>query len=72
LKHDLARAFNQLKPKQKLAVTMFYGIGYDYPKPMEQIAVELDVSAERARQLVRQAECALRKLSGIELLEQYL
>ena len=72
LKHDLTIAFNQLKPKQKLAVTMFYGIGYDYPKPMEQIAVELDVSAERARQLVRQAECALRKLSGIELLEQYL
>jgi len=72
LKHELAKALNNLKPKQKLAVTMFYGIGYEYPKPMEQIADELEVTGERARQLVRQGECALRKLSGIGILEKYL
>ena len=38
---------------------------------MDQIAEELNVTGERARQLVRQAENALRALPGIELLEQY-
>ena len=72
LKYDLKRALEMLKPKQKSAIEMFYGIGYDYPKPMEQIALELSVTGERARQLVRQAELGLKKMSGIKLLEQYL
>jgi len=72
LKYDLTRALELLKPKQKAAIEMFYGIGYEYPKPMEQIAIELSVTGERARQLVRQAELGLKKMSGIKLLEQYL
>ena len=72
LKYDLTRALELLKPKQKSAIEMFYGIGYDYPKPMEQIAIELSITGERARQLVRQAELGLKKMSGIKLLEQYL
>jgi RNA polymerase primary sigma factor len=72
LKYDLTRALKLLKPKQKSAIEMFYGIGYDYPKPMEQIAIELSITGERARQLVRQAELGLKKMSGIKLLEQYL
>ncbi len=72
LQYELGKALSNLKPKQKTAIEMFYGIGYDYPKPMEQIAEELGVTGERARQLVRQAELALKKLSGIELLEKYL
>jgi len=38
---------------------------------MDQIAEELDVTGERARQLVRQAENALKAMPGIKLLEQY-
>ena len=72
LKYDLSRALGLLKPKQKAAVEMFYGIGHEYPKPMEQIAIELSVSGERARQLVRQAELGLKNMSDIKLLEQYL
>ena len=72
LQFELGKALNNLKPKQKLAIAMFYGIGYDYAKPMECIAEELGVTGERARQLVRQAELALKKLSGIEILEKYL
>lgn len=69
---DLQRALGQLRPKQREAVTRFYGIGFEYPQCMEQIAEELDVTGERARQLVRQAELALKGLPGIKLLEQYL
>jgi RNA polymerase primary sigma factor len=72
LQYDLQRALDQLKPKQRAAITRFYGIGMEYAQCMEQIAEELEVTGERARQLVRQAEIELAKLPGIKLLEQYL
>lgn len=69
---DLQRALSQIPEKQRIAVCMNYGIGYEYAKPMEQIAEELNVTGERARQLVRLGEQSLRSLPGIKLLEQYL
>ncbi len=69
---DLQRALNQLPDKQRIALCMNYGIGYEYAKPMEQIAEELGVTGERARQLVRLAEKGLQAMPGIKLLEQYL
>jgi len=72
LQYDLQRALDQLKPKQRAAITRFYGIGFEYAQCMDQIAEELEVTGERARQLVRQAELELAKLPGIKLLEQYL
>ena len=69
---DLQRALNQLPEKQRLALTMNYGIGFEYAKPMEQIAEELNITGERARQLVRLAEKGLQSMPGIKLLEQYL
>jgi DNA-directed RNA polymerase sigma subunit (sigma70/sigma32) len=38
---------------------------------MERIAEELNVTGERARQLVRQAEKSLRGMEDINLLKQY-
>tara|TARA_R110000868_G_scaffold334711_1_gene595417 strand:- start:877 stop:1617 length:741 start_codon:yes stop_codon:yes gene_type:complete len=72
LQFDLQRALNHLKPKQRAAITRFYGIGFEYAQSMDQIAEELKVTGERARQLVRQAELDLAKVPGIKLLEQYL
>lgn len=72
LQFDLMRALGQLKPKQQEALTRFYGIGFEYPQCMDQIAEEMSVTGERARQLVRAAERELSKLPGIELLQQYL
>ena len=70
--YDLQRALSQIPEKQRIAVCMNYGIGYEYAKPMEQIAEELNITGERARQLVRLGEQSLRSLPGIKLLEQYL
>ena len=70
-RYDLDRALSQLKPKQREAVCRFYGIGFEYEQCMDQIAEEMGVTGERARQLVRQAENALKALPGIKLLEQY-
>ena len=72
MQFDLQRVLSQLPEKQRLALCMNYGIGYEYAKPMEQIAEELGVTGERARQLVRLAEKGLQAMPGIKLLEQYL
>jgi RNA polymerase primary sigma factor len=72
LQFDLTRALGQLKPKQEEAIRRFYGIGLEYPQCMDQIAEEMGVTNERARQLVRGAATALTTVPGIELLEQYL
>lgn len=72
LQFDLSRALQKLKSKPREAVCRFYGIGYEYPQVMDQIAEEMQVTGERARQLVRQGEKDLRNLSGIKLLEKYL
>ena len=72
LKELLNVALNNLKPKQRDAVKMFYGIDREYPMHMEHIAEELNVTGERARQLVRQGEKALKGVEGIDKLMQYL
>ena len=72
MQFDLQRVLSQLPEKQRLALCMNYGIGYEYAKPMEQIAEELNITGERARQLVRLAEKGLQSMPGIKLLEQYL
>jgi RNA polymerase primary sigma factor len=72
LRFDMHRALNQLPEKQREAVTRFYGIDREYAQCMEQIAEELNITGERARQLVRMAETALRAMPGIKLLDQYL
>ena len=72
LKRGIASALAKLNQKQAAAVKMFYGIDSEYPKCMDQIAEELNVSGERARQLVRAGEKALKQVSGIALLEEYL
>ena len=70
--YELQRVLAQLPEKQKEAVTRFYGIGFEFPQCMQQIAEELQVTGERARQLVRQAEREIKNVPGIKLLEQYL
>ena len=72
LKEMLSVALNSLKPKQRDAVKMFYGIDRDYAMHMEHIAEELNVTGERARQLIRQGEKALQSVKGIDKLLQYL
>lgn len=72
LRYDLHRALNQLKPKEREAVMRFYGLGLEYAQCMEQIAEEMSVTGERARQLVRAGEKALAALPGIQTLAQYL
>jgi RNA polymerase primary sigma factor len=70
--NELARLLEQINAKQAEALVLFYGIGQEYPLCMEAIAEKLEVTGERARQLVRAAEKALRSVAGSESLLQYI
>ena len=70
LRYDLSRALAALKPREAEAISRFYGIGQEYAQCTEQIAEEMGITGERARQLVRSAEMAL-KTSG-KILQKYL
>lgn len=70
--NELARLLEQINAKQAEALVLFYGIGQEYPLCMEAIAEKLEVTGERARQLVRAAEKSLRSVAGSESLLQYI
>lgn len=69
---ELESMLGELKPREREALTKFYGVGWEYAHPMEQIAEEMGITNERARQLVRRAEEALKKSSNIEMLRKWI
>lgn len=71
-KFDLESILEELKPREKEALTRFYGIGWEYAQPMEQIAEEMGITNERARQLVRRSEDTLKNLNNIDVLRKWL
>jgi RNA polymerase primary sigma factor len=72
LRADLQRALGRLPERQREALTRFYGIDREYAQSAEQIAVELNVTGERARQLIRAGEKSIKAQPGSELMLQYL
>ena len=64
LKKDLDNALSTLKPKQRKVIEMYYCIGHEFSKSMEQIGKEMNITKERVRQLINQA---LEKLKFTDL-----
>lgn len=69
---ELEYILSVLKTREREALTRFYGIGWEYPQPMEQIAEEMFITNERARQLVRRSEETIKKIKNIDLLRKWL
>jgi RNA polymerase primary sigma factor len=69
---ELGEALKKLKPRHTEAICRFFGVGYEYAQPMEQIGEEMGIGTEGARYLVKGAESALRKIDGIDELRNYL
>lgn len=69
---ELENILSTLKPREREAITRFYGIGWEYAQPMEQIAEEMCITNERARQLVRRSEETIKKINNINLLKKWL
>lgn len=68
---DLNRALNYLPTKQRDAIKMYYGIDYTKPKSMEEVGLELNITNERVRQLIRSGEKTLSEVSG-KILKNYI
>ena len=71
LNTDINRALNYLPEKQRMVIKMYYGIDYKKPIPMDQIAVEMKLTSERVRQLIRRGEKILSEVSN-KILIKYL
>lgn len=61
LKKDIERALSILKPNERKAIKMFYSIGYDFNYSMKKIALKLNISEERVRQIIREGEKKLKQ-----------
>lgn len=72
LRFDLQRALSQLKPKQREAISRYYGIGVEYPQTVEEIARQLGCTGNRVYQLIDAAMLALKDAPTTTLLAQYL
>jgi RNA polymerase primary sigma factor len=68
---DINRSLNYLPIKQRNAIKMYYGIGYIKPMSMEEVGLELNITNERVRQLIRSGEKTLSEVSG-KILKKYI
>lgn len=58
---ELQAALDTLSRRERTILTMFYGIGMDYPCNLQEIADRIGLSCERVRQLRKQALQKLRR-----------
>ena len=68
---DINRSLNYLPDKQRDVIKMYFGIDYNKPKTMDEIALELNISNERVRQLIRRGEKLLYEVSN-NILKKYI
>jgi RNA polymerase primary sigma factor len=69
---ELKMILNSLTEIEYDAITKFYGFGYEYAWPMDDVAEHLKLSTERARQIVKKAERKLQKHPNLDILRKYL
>ncbi|WP_285654767.1 RNA polymerase sigma factor RpoD/SigA [Allomuricauda sp. NBRC 101325] len=72
LQIEIEGILNQLSNREAYIIKMLYGIGGRNPLGMEQIAYDLDITAERVRQLKTKALTKLRESSKTNLLREYI
>lgn len=69
---ELKLVLNSLTEIEYLAITQYYGFGYDFAKSIDDIAKLMNLTNERIRQIIRQAERKLRKHPKLDILRKYL
>ncbi|HNP22357.1 MAG TPA: RNA polymerase sigma factor RpoD/SigA [Panacibacter sp.] len=72
LQKEIRLAFEVLSQRQKEILCYFYGIGFDDPMSIEDIARKYNLTRERVRQIRDQAIGKLRSASRTELLRVFL
>ena len=72
LKLELNDILEILTYREAYIIKMYFGIGINDTMGLEQIALNLDLTTERVRQIKVKALARLRKSSKIEVLKEYL
>jgi RNA polymerase primary sigma factor len=72
LRLTLQRALGALTEREKLVLSMHYGLGDVPRKPLREIGRQLELSTERIRQIEEKAIEKLRSTQSAELLKSYL
>lgn len=69
---DIERSLNTIDEKESEIVRMFFGIGYQYPKTLEEISEELYMTPENVRLLKNKAIRKLQSPGRSKKLKSYL
>lgn len=69
---DIERSLNTINEKESEIVKMFFGIGYQYPKTLEEISEELYMTTENVRLLKNKAIRKLQSPGRSKRLRSYL
>src|SRR6056297_633446 len=72
LKQDIENALGSLKEKERTVLKMYFGIGCEYPKTLNEIGEEFDLTRERIRQIKDKAIRRLRHKTRSDKLRRYL
>lgn len=69
---ELKMILNSLSKIEYDVITKFYGFGYDFAWSIDDIAKSIDLTSERARQIVKVAERKLKNHPNLDILRKYL
>jgi RNA polymerase primary sigma factor len=72
LRIELERVLSTLSSREREILLRLFGIGYDYPQTMEDIADDLKLTEERVRQIKEGALKKIRSTPGFQLLQSYI
>ncbi|MDO1446351.1 RNA polymerase sigma factor RpoD/SigA [Rhodocytophaga aerolata] len=72
LRIELDRVLATLSSREREILLRLFGIGYDYPQTMEDIADTLQLTEERVRQIKEGALKKIRATNGIRLLQTFI
>lgn len=69
---ELKMILNSLTDVEYEAITRFYGFGYEFAHSMDDVAKSINLTTERARQIVKTAERKLKNHPNLDILRKYL
>jgi len=72
LQKEVHRVLARLNQRERQIICAYFGIGYDEPRTLGEIANQLDLTKERVRQLKFRALRRLQKTYSTDVLKQYL
>ena len=72
LRIDIERTLNSLDPKSRDIIKLYFGIGYSYPRSMEEIGHKYQLTKERVRQIKEKSIRKIKASSRGNLLKAYL